>query len=207
MRYDEIIGTLRQAYDAKVDERSSGHDAEWKEAEREAFLARLRAAGASTLLEIGAGTGIHGRWFADRGLDVVCTDLSPAMVEHCRSIGLEAHVQDFLSLDLGRTFDAVFAMNCLLHVPHAEIDAVLRSIASCVRPGGLLFWGQYGGEDREGPLPDDHYEPKRFFSSFTDEQVLAVATAVFDLVDFHQVGFDDWTNGHFQALTLRARGT
>lgn len=205
MRYDEVVVALRASYDSKVEERAGKAIVEWKALEQRVFLERLQVERATTLLEVGAGTGRHGRFFADAGLGVVCTDLSPAMVEHCRAEGLEAHVRDFLSLDLGRAFDAVFAMNCLLHVPHDEMGSVLRSIASCLRPGGLFFWGQYGGDDREGPLADDHYEPKRFFSSFTDEQVVDVASDKFDLVDFHpvDVGFGD---AHFQSLTLRARG-
>ena len=202
--YHEVLDDLRRAYDGKVDERRAKPLEPWKEAERAAFLARVREAGGQRLLEIGAGTGLHGRFFADEGLEVVSTDASPAMVDACRSIGLTAVECDFLSLEPTADFDAVWAMNCLLHVPPADLVAVLRAIGGTLRPGGLLFAGQYGGVERAGSFDDDGYEPKRFFSSLTDDALLAAAAeAAFVPVDFHAVdlGLDD--GNHFQSLTAR----
>ncbi|TMD70000.1 MAG: class I SAM-dependent methyltransferase [Chloroflexi bacterium] len=45
------------------------------------------------MLEIGAGTGNDSLFFRDNGLHVVCTDLSPAMVDLCTEKGLEAYVR------------------------------------------------------------------------------------------------------------------
>lgn len=204
--YDDVSARNRQAYDLKVEERAGGPDLPaWKAHEQERFLARLQEEGRRTVLEIGAGTGRHGLWFQEAGLDVVCSDLSFEMVEHCRSQGLRAEVQDFLHLDVPAPVDAVFSMNCLLHVPLADLPAVLLRIEGCLAPDGLFFWGQYGGVRREGERDDDHYVPKRFFSSQTDEELLEMATAVFDHVEFRSVtlGWED--GGHFQALTLRRR--
>ena len=68
------------------------------------------------------------------------------MVERCRAKGIEAHVMDFLHLDFpAGSFDAVFAMNCLLHVPNQDLPAVLAAVRS-IRPGGLFFVGVYGGD-------------------------------------------------------------
>jgi SAM-dependent methyltransferase len=73
-------------------------------------------------LEIGAGTGNDGLYFQNNGLDVTCTDLSPDMVNLCREKGLKAYVMDFLSLDFPPgSFDAIYALNCLLHVPTREL--------------------------------------------------------------------------------------
>jgi SAM-dependent methyltransferase len=204
-RYEEVLLDLRRAYDAKVDERRAKPLEPWKQAEREAFLARLRDVGAVRLLEVGAGTGLHGRFFADEGLEVVSTDASPAMVEACRSIGLTAHECDFLSLVPSADFDAVWAMNCVLHVPPHDLVPVLRAIHGTLRRGGLLFLGQYGGVSRAGELDDDGYEPKRFFSSVTDETLLdAAAQASFAVVDFHAVDFGGNDGTHFQSLTATA---
>ena len=41
------------------------------------------------MLEIGAGTGIHGLFFQQNELAVVSTDLSAEMVRLCRAKGLE----------------------------------------------------------------------------------------------------------------------
>jgi len=192
------------AYHKPVDAPVRAEVEPWKQAERTAFLDTLHREAKRTLLEIGAGTGVHGRFFADAGLAVVCTDLSPAMVEHCRSQGLEAYNQDFLHLDLGRSFAAAFAMNCLLHVPRPELPAALAAVRSTLEPGGLFYLGQYGGVVRDGPWEGDSYEPKRYFSWLPDEELLEFAREHFEVESFTavDVGMDDGI--HFQSLLLRA---
>jgi len=202
IRYDEVLGPLREAYDGGASWRDGLDKEQWKLAERQAFRERL--APGARLLEIGAGTGQDSSYFQQEGFGVVAADLSAAMVERCRAKGIEAHVMDFLRLDFpAGSFDAVFAMNCLLHVPNHDLPAVLAVVRSILRPGGLFFVGVYGGtESAEGPLDDDRHVPPRFFSWRTDEQLLAFAAdARFDLVDFHAV---DTVRGYrFQSLTLR----
>ncbi|HEY3905553.1 MAG TPA: hypothetical protein VGM14_16720 [Streptosporangiaceae bacterium] len=68
--------------------------------------------------------------------------------------------------DLRRAYDgAAYAMNCLLHVPNAELPAVLSSVAGVLWPGGLFFLGVYGGgiEPEEGAAEWDDHIPARFF--------------------------------------------
>jgi len=202
VRYDEVLGPLRAAYDARAAWRNRQSKEPWKLAERQAFRERL-ALGAR-LLEIGAGTGQDSAYFQGEGFAVVAADLSPVMVEHCRSKAIEAHVMDFLHLNFpAGSFDAVFAMNCLLHVPNHDLAAVLAAVRAVLRPGGLFFVGVYGGnESAEGPIDDDEHVPPRFFSWRTDEQLLGFAAdAQLDVVDFHPV--DTGRGYRFQSLTLR----
>lgn len=203
--YEEIKKNLREAYNLKVEEREGRSVADWKEGEQRAFLALLKAEGKQTLLEIGAGTGVHGLFFQENGMDVICVDLSPAMVESCRAKGLKAQVMDFAHLDFpDETFDAVFAMNCLLHVPHVEFGGVLEAVRRVLKPGGVFFLGQYGGEDSEGTREFDHYVPKRFFAFWTDEQMEEEVKKVFRLETFKMITLEDEGGDlHFQALVLR----
>jgi SAM-dependent methyltransferase len=202
--YQQVIAELRTAYNRKVDERVDRPLEPWKVTERARFLAQLQAEGKLSLLEIGAGPGLDSLFFQQNGLTVTCTDLSPAMVEHCRSLGLDAHVMDFANLDFAsERFDALFARNCLLHVPRADFPAILRQLHTLLKPGGLFYLGQYGGVDQEGVWAQDHYEPKRFYSRYLDEQIEALVTPRFELVEFRRVPVDDGTTGHFQSLTLR----
>jgi SAM-dependent methyltransferase len=125
------------------------------------------------------------------------------MVERCRAKGLEAHAMDFLNLDfLPESFDAGYAFNCLLHVPNADLPAVLDGIRRVLAPGALLYMGMYGGDGFEGVLADDWHQPARFFSFRTDDQLLQLIPPFFDLVDFHVVADE---RVYFQALTLRVR--
>jgi ubiquinone/menaquinone biosynthesis C-methylase UbiE len=201
--YQTVKRDLRLAYDRRADVHDAMDDAEWKQPERDRFADALRRAGAATLLEVGAGHGVSGRFFADDGFAVTCIDLSPELVGRCRAKGLDAEVMDFGAMTFpAASFDAAFAMNRLLHVPRAELDMVLRSIHDVIVPSGLFYWGQYGGHEYEGVYADDDYEPKRFFSRLTDEQIQRYAQRAFEIVDFHTITFDrpGWS---YQALILR----
>jgi SAM-dependent methyltransferase len=198
-RYDDVLGPLRAAYDTRAAWRDGKPKDPWKVAERKAFRDRL--APGARVLEIGAGTGQDSAYFRQEGLTAVATDLSPVNVELCRAKGVEAHVMDFLHLSFpAGSFAAVYAMNCLLHVPNRDLPGVLEAIRRVLRPGGLFFIGVYGAaESAEGPI-DDGYDPPRFFSWRTDEQLLGFATACFEVVDFHAL--DVGNRYHFQSLTL-----
>lgn len=201
IRYGDVLAGLRQAYDGGAAERET-HDKEpWKVAERAAFEARLHAEGRRSLLELGAGTGQDSRHFMDAGFEVVAVDLSPEMVARCRAKGVDARVADFLDLDLPeQSVDAVYALNCLLHVPDADLPAVLDDIHRVLAPGGLFFLGVWGGRHHEGVLDTDRHEPRRFFAWRTDDALLAFAQRSFEVEDFHTVAVGEF---RFQSLTLR----
>ena len=205
--YDEVINSLRQAYDRSAEEREAGGLTDWKIAERAAFLALLKAEGKRTLLEIGGGPGHFAAFFRDAGLDVVMTDLSPAMVRLARAKGVDARVMDFLSLDFPpASFDAVFALNCLLHVPSADLPRVLAAIHRLLRPGGLFFYGVYGGHSFEGVWPEDHHDPKRYFVFYPDDDLRRRVTGLFDELSFRVIQIEgERGNSHFQELILRQK--
>ncbi|MBT2233176.1 bifunctional 2-polyprenyl-6-hydroxyphenol methylase/3-demethylubiquinol 3-O-methyltransferase UbiG [Nonomuraea sp. NEAU-A123] len=203
VRYDDVIGPLRTAYEGSAKRRDASGKAPWKLAEREVFLNRLKRRGCRRVLEIGAGTGQDSAYFQENGLEVVAVDLAPAMVALCREKGVEAHAMDFLSLDFAPgSFDAVYALNCLLHVPNGDLPAVMDAICTLMQRGGLFFLGVYGGGSLtgEGPYEEDDHDPPRFFSFRSDEQLQEYARKSFEVVDFHAVGTGE---GRFQSLTLR----
>ena len=204
--YDQVIDGLRQAYDNSAEERDAGGLADWKIAERANFLALLQAEGKHRLLEIGGGPGHFAAFFRDAGLDVVMTDLSPQMVRLAQAKGLDARVMDFLNLDfLPAAFDAVFALNCLLHVPSADLPRVLAAIHRVLRPGGLFFYGVYGGHSFEGIWPEDHHEPKRYFVFYPDDELRRRVAGLFDEVSFRAIPVEGETESHFQELILRPK--
>ena len=200
-RYQDLRGSLRISYDGRATWRDQQEKQPWKLAERELFLSRVLGDGGGRLLEIGAGPGHDSAFFGGHGLQVVATDLSPAMVGCCRQKGLDAHVMDFLHLDFpAGSFDAVYALNCLLHVPNVDLPEVLAALRAMLRPGGWLYMGVYGGDGHEGPAEDDRHEPPRFFSWRTDEQIRDFATRYFTICDYHVI---EPGRLHFQSLTMR----
>jgi SAM-dependent methyltransferase len=201
-RYDDVVHDLRAAYDRGAARRETLTTPPWRVAERRSFLDRVRDGGGRRLLEVGAGPGHDSAYFAAAGLDVVATDVSPAMVEFCRAKGLDARVADVLALDFpAAAFDAIYTVNCLVHVPDADLHAVLANLAPMLRPEGLMYLGVWGGQDSEGTIDNDDHEPKRFFAFRTDERIQEYASRDFAIVDFHTVTAED--GNQFQSLTVR----
>jgi SAM-dependent methyltransferase len=205
--YEQVTDELRRAYDASAAQRDAAGLTDWKIAERANFLALLGAEGKRSLLEIGGGPGHSAAFFRDAGLDVVMTDLSPEMVRLAQAKGLDARVMDFLSLDFPpASFDAVFALNCLLHLPSADLPRVLAAIHRLLRPGGLFFYGVYGGYTFEGVWPEDHHEPKRYFVFYPDDELRQRVAGLFDELSFRTIEIEgERGNSHFQELILRRR--
>lgn len=206
--YEDVLESLRQAYDRGAEQRDTAGLPAWKTAERDDFLALLKTEGKQTLLEIGAGPGHFSAYFRDQGLDVTCTDLSPEMVRLCRAKGLRAYVMDFLHLDFPpASFDAVFALNCLLHVPSADLDRVLAVIHRLLRPDGLFFYGVYGGWSFEGVWPEDEHDPQRYFVFYPDDELRRRVAGLFDEISFRVIEVERDRESHFQSLILRPKGS
>ncbi len=204
--YQQVIDTLRKSYNREEAERrdQAGKEA-WKVTERQQFLALLQQEGKSNLLEIGAGTCADSLFFQENGLAVISTDLSPDMVNLCREKGLNACVMDFLSLDFPvGSFDAIYALNCLLHVPTHDLSAALQKLRVLLRPDGLFFLCVYGGIEQEGIYEDDWQDPPRFFAHHTDEFILRATSAFFDLVSFKAIPLQG-NKWHAQSMVLRAK--
>ena len=199
--YEQILDRLRAAYDDGAAARRDATDKPgWRLDERAAFLDRLRAAQARTLLEVGAGTGQDSAYFQAEGLTVTAVDIAPEMVARIRAKEVPAYVRDVLNLGFPeRSFDAAYSVNTFLHVPNTHLPAALRAVRDVLRPGGLFFLGGYGGDAEEGVATDDRHEPGRFFSFRTDEQLLRHAAAEFEILDFHLY---EGAEVRFQALTL-----
>lgn len=202
--YQQIIADLRESYDRNAPDRDHYGIETWKLEERQYFLSLLQKEGKQYLLEIGAGPGRDGKFFQDNGLDVICTDLSPAMVELCRAKGLTAYTMDFLNLSFpASSFDAVYALNCLLHVPKNDFTTVLETVLGFLKPGGMFYLGIYGGNEFEGIWPHDNYVPKRFFSFHTDEQLKTITAKFFEILYFKTIQLDGESEQHFQSIILK----
>ena len=157
--------TLVRTYEKYAHERASHAPDEFKVQERLEFLKVLKAEGRETLLEIGCGHGQDAQFFQSQGFRVLAVDTTPAMVELTAEKGVPAQVLDCYNLDeIDERFDAVYTMNCLLHIPKQDFDQVLRLISERLNENGLMYLGIWGDENFEGIWEKDRYEPKRFFS-------------------------------------------
>jgi len=160
-----LKNNLIESYNKHAQERDAYKKEAWKIEERANFLTLLQSKGKRSLLEIGAGTGQDSKFFQDMGMIVNCIDLSPEMIKLCQQKGLSAQVMDMIELDFPpESFDAVYALNSLLHIPKADFRTVLENVRKVLKPSGLFYLGVYGSdEELEGIWEQDAYDPKRFF--------------------------------------------
>ena len=176
----------------------------WKLEERANFLDLLQSKGKRSLLELGAGTGRDSKFFQEMGMHVACIDLSPEMIKFCQQKGLSAYVMDMANLEFPpNSFEAVYSLNSLLHIPTAEFRNVLEDIRRILAPSGLFYLGVYGSDEEfEGIWEMDSYSPKRFFSFKTDEAIQKMTAERFELLYFKRIEVNGDRRLHFQSLIL-----
>lgn len=100
----------------------------------------------STLVDLGAGTGVFALAAAPLCRRVVAVDVSPAMIDYLRRQAdrrgidnLECVQAGFLSYEhQGEPADFVFTRNALHHLPDFWKAIALQRIAAMLRPGGVL---------------------------------------------------------------------
>jgi SAM-dependent methyltransferase len=174
--------TLVKTYEKYAHERASHSPDEFKVQERSEFLKFLKAEGRETLLEIGCGPGQDAQFFQSQGLRVLAVDNTPMMVKLTAEKGITAQALDCYDLDeINERFDAIYTMNCLLHIPKQDFEQVLRLISDRLNENGLMYLGIWGDQNFEGIWEQDIYEPKRFFSFWKTEALLEVLQRSFRL--------------------------
>ena len=142
------------------------------------------------LLDVGAGIGQDSLFSQENGVVVTAVDLSREMIGLCRDKQLDASQMDIYHLDFPPdSFDAIWSLNCLLHVPKADFSEVLAGIRRVLRGAGVFYLGVYGGPDSEGIWEGDSGESKRFFSFHTDESIQKAVTRHFRILYFRPVDY------------------
>lgn len=131
-----------------------------------AMLDRLPA-GAS-VLDLGCGSGIPSTRRLARRFRVTGVDVSTRQVARARDNVPGAR---FICADMGSlefapgTFDGVFALYSIIHLPRDEQGALLKSIAGWLRPGGLLVCS-LGVQSNEAAFDPSWMGATMFWSSF-----------------------------------------
>jgi len=141
--------------------------------------------GGAALLELGCGAGIPttqrlAERFAVTGIDISARQIALAR----RNVPNAAFIHaDMTRLDFpSGAFDAVCAFYALGHVPREEHAALLRQIATWLRPNGL-FVASFSNSGSQDEVEDDWLGAPMFFSGYdaaTNEGL--VRDAGFDIV-------------------------
>jgi SAM-dependent methyltransferase len=113
-------------------------------------LIQERRPGASTLLEVAAGTGLYLEQFR-RWYEVEGTDVEPAMLAAARERlpDVPLHEADMTDFDLGRRFDAVACLFSSIGYTKTEerMRAAMAAMARHLEPGGVLVVDPWFGPD------------------------------------------------------------
>lgn len=92
------------------------------------------------ILDAGCGSGRDAREFADRGYRVTAFDASIELAryasEHC---GFEVAVRRFEDVHEIAQYDAIWCCASLLHVPQADMSAVLAKLWAALKTGGRMY--------------------------------------------------------------------
>jgi SAM-dependent methyltransferase len=116
-------------------------DPEMRALTRAHFLERLKG---KRVLEVGCGPGTDAAAFAEAGLDIVATDITPEFIHIVRERypQLRAEVMDLRAPDpeLG-LFDGIYGFATFLHVPRDDAAKAVAALWERLRPGGLLYLG------------------------------------------------------------------
>src|SRR5262245_620510 len=114
-----------------------------------------------SVLDLACGAGSYSRPIKRLGARrLVGVDLSSGMIDVARRIervdplGIEYHVGDATTLDLGETFDVVFAAYLFNYArSFDELLAMCRSVVRHLRPGGRLVAANSGPEQDPASWP------------------------------------------------------
>jgi predicted TPR repeat methyltransferase len=140
-----------------------------------AIAARIPLAAGQGLLDVGCGTGLIGLPLAERTGRVLGIDVSAGMVERFTAkaagrSGVAAEVRDLIADPLpAGSIDVVVSAMAFHHI--APVEAMLRSLAGCLAPGGWLAIADLESEDgsfHDEPVPHLGFAPSAFLALMHD---------------------------------------
>ena len=200
----KFTDALVKTYEKYAHERASYSPDGFIVQERSEFLRFLKAEERETLLEIGCGHGQDAQFFQSQGLRVLAVDNTPMMVKLTAEKGITAQALDCYDLDeINQSFDAVYTMNCLLHIPKRDFDQILLLISRRLNDSGLMYLGIWEDQNFEGIWEQDRYEPKRFFSFWKTGALLEVLQCSFKLEYYRRL--ESHRGRIFNSIIVRKR--
>lgn len=117
-------------------------------------LGRYGLSKTAKLLELGCGEGRDAAHLLERGFDLLATDISPTVIEYCRS-EYSAYKDSFAVLDfvdgsMEEKFDFIYAV-AVIHmlVEDSHRDAFYRFVREHLSPGGIALICTMGDGETE----------------------------------------------------------
>lgn len=126
------------------------------------------------VLDIGSGPGHDAKIFCDRGLNVTGVDLSEGLIKHARQKAPQATFlkMDMRDLDFPReSFDGVWALASLQHLPKSEISKALQEIRKVIKDKGILYLSVTRGEGEGFAIKDRYAGNRKYFSNYSQDEI------------------------------------
>ena len=131
-----------------------------------------------TILDVGAGSGIHATLLKERGKNVKCIDISKKSVKHMLDIGLNAQDIDFLNYS-GEQFDTLLLLMNGIGIAGSldRLESFLKHALTLLKPGGKILCDstdiKYLYQDDDGEiwidLNSDYYGNFKFQMKYKDQ--------------------------------------
>lgn len=124
------------------------------------------------VLEIGCGAGRDAKVFLDDGFDYLGVDASSGLLHIAKQVNPTGMFRLMNYYDLRfppNSFDGVWSMATLLHVPKKKLPKVLKPIRKLLRPSGVFVVSmkEKSGVDESVVTHDKYGGVTRFFSFYT----------------------------------------
>jgi len=197
---------LKEAYNRIAQDWVRDHDKDdWWKPMIAKFESLLPAGG--KIHDIGCGGGNQAVLMASHGYEVTGSDQSEQMIEEAkkRKTSARFYVRAMRQAP-DEQFDGLLFSASLLHIPHHEILAILKTHLATLKSGGIICLSvkeqRVGEASEEIKTENDYgYEYQRFFAYFTEEELRDYA----DQLNLEVIDFSKLLKGHTVWMSLIAR--
>jgi len=183
----DVVEDTVKAYQASLDDYVLRHmDIEAVREEADLFLSRIGEEG--KILDVGCGPGRDAIYFRSKGYFVSGIDLVPEFIElaQANSPWGNFYVMDMRRMEFDNSsFDGLWSMASILHVPKEEHESTMREYARVLKPRGIMFLSTMEGYC-ESILSGPKYGKgsKHFFPSGEQELRDLVTSVGFEIDQF-----------------------
>ena len=128
------------------------------------------------ILDIGFGSGRDIKYFTSKGHNVEGIDIDEEFVEYAKSIGMNVSLQNIMTFNPDKKYDAIWACASLVHISKEKLPKIFEKLKSLLKPNGVVYVSlKYG--TFEGYIAEQYY-------TYLDEK--AVESFNLNLVDMRK---------------------
>lgn len=176
MNFQKIKEDLQEVYDDLAADWGSRSTDSWGLDYLNKFAELAKREGAEKILDMGCGAGIQSKILCEKGFEMTGIDLSPKMIEVAKKRLPKANfvVGDITDMPFkANSFDAIFAKDCIFHMPKKLVPKLLNSVNRLIEDKGYFYASFKKGEgEKEKTQIKYGKKIRRFIVYFNEEEIL-----------------------------------